>query len=90
MSQLSDLQPHEALEELKSAWELMKECYANDGEHIPKPTLKNGHVRPYNIPIEPELFYSLTNELSRTGISLYALITHKLKIIYKNSARRFD
>ena len=71
--------PNEALEELKSAWELMKECYVNDGEHIPEPTLKNGHVRPYNIPIEPELFYSLTNEASRTGISLYALITHKLK-----------
>ena len=29
--------PGEALVELKAAWELMKECYREDGDPIPKP-----------------------------------------------------
>ena len=29
--------PSEALSELKTAWELMKECYQADGEPLPQP-----------------------------------------------------
>ena len=34
--------PAEALNELKTAWELMKECYQEDGEPIPKPPSRSG------------------------------------------------
>ncbi len=33
--------PVEALGELITAWELMKECYQEDGEPIPKPLKKS-------------------------------------------------
>ena len=52
---------------------------------------KMGDVRPYNITIEPELFYALANEASRTGISFVCNLSHiSLKSSIKNSARRFD
>ena len=33
--------PTRALDELKAAWELMKECYQMDGEPIPKALSRN-------------------------------------------------
>ena len=38
--------PTEALRELKTAWELMKECYQEDGEPAPKAPSRNGYEGP--------------------------------------------
>ena len=39
--------PAEALRELKIAWELIKECYQEDGEPIPKAPSRNGYEGPF-------------------------------------------
>ena len=70
--------PTEALEELKTAWELMKECYHMDGEPIPKPPSRNGYEGPFNLPIEEQLYRALTDEAKKAGISLYTLVIQKL------------
>ncbi len=70
--------PAEALRELKTAWELMKECYKKDGEPIPKAPSRNGYEGPFNIPVDAELYHALTDEAAKSGISLYTLVTQKL------------
>lgn len=70
--------PAKALRELKTAWELIKECYREDGESIPKPPSRNGYEGPFNIPVDAELYHALADEAAKTGISLYTLVTQKL------------
>ena len=70
--------PAEALEELKTAWELMKECYQMDGELIPKPPSRNGYEGPFNVPVEEQLYRALTDEAKRAGVSLYVFVMQKL------------
>ena len=70
--------PAEALRELKTAWELMKECYQEDGEPVPKAPSRNGYQGPFNIPVDAELYHALANEAAKSNMSLYALVTQKL------------
>ena len=70
--------PIEALNELKTAWELMKECYQMDGEPIPKAPSRNGYEGPFNIPVEEQLYHTLADEAAKAGISLYTLVMQKL------------
>ena len=70
--------PIEALNELKTAWELMKECYQMDGEPIPKAPSRNGYEGPLNVPIDDQLYHTLTDEAAKRGISLYTLVMQKL------------
>ncbi len=70
--------PAEALSELKTAWELMKECYEKDGEPIPKTSSRNGYEGPFNVPIDAQLYHALVDEAAKSGMSLYALVTQKL------------
>ena len=71
--------PAEALDELKTAWELMKECYQEDGEPIPKAPARNGYDGPFNIPVEAQLYHALVDEAAKAGISLYTLVMQKLE-----------
>ena len=71
--------PAEALTELKTAWELMKECYEMDGEPIPKPPSRNGYEGPFNVPVDAQIYQALTDEAAKAGMSLYALVAQKLK-----------
>ncbi len=71
--------PAEALSELKTAWELMKECYQKDGEPIPKASSRQGYSGPYNVPVDENIYHALTDEAAKTGISLFALVAQKLK-----------
>ena len=71
--------PVEALGELITAWELMKECYQEDGEPIPKAPSRNGYEGPFNIPIDAQLYHALADEAAKERISLYTLVTQKLK-----------
>ena len=70
--------PIEALNELKTAWELMKECYQMDGETIPKAPSRNGYEGPFNVPVDAQLYHALADEAAKTGISLYTLVMQKL------------
>ncbi len=70
--------PAEALNELKTAWELMKECYQEDDEPIPKAPSRNGYQGPFNISVDAKLYHALADEAAKSGMSLYALVTQKL------------
>ena len=70
--------PIEALNELKTAWELMKECYQMDGEPIPKAPSRNAYEEPLNVPVDAQLYHALADEAAKTGISLYTLVMQKL------------
>lgn len=70
--------PAEALAELKTAWELMKECYQADGESIPQAPSREGYEGPFNVPVDAQLYHALADEATKTGISLYTLAAQKL------------
>ena len=70
--------PADALNELKTAWELMKECYKMDGESIPKAPSRNGYQGPFNVPVDAELYHALADEAVKAGMSLHMLVTQKL------------
>ena len=69
---------HRALVELKEAWELMKECYREDGVPVPKAPSRTGYEGPVNIPIDAQLYHALANEAAEARVSLYALVAQKL------------
>ena len=71
--------PAKALDELKTAWELMKECYQEDREPIPKAPSLQGYEGPFNVPIDKQIFHALTDEAPKVGMSLYALVAQKLQ-----------
>ena len=71
--------PAKALVELKEAWELMKECYREDGVPVPKAPSRKASERAFNVPVDEELYHALTDEAAKAGMSLYALAAQKLK-----------
>ena len=71
--------PAEALVELKEAWELMKECYREDGIPVPKAPSREGYEGPVNVPVDAQLYHALANEATEARMSLYALAAKKLK-----------
>ena len=70
--------PAQALVELKAAWELMKECYQEDGVPTPKAPSREGYEGPFNVPVDARLYHELADEAARTEMSLYALVAQKL------------
>ncbi len=71
--------PAKALVELKEAWELMKECYREDGVPVPKAPSREGYEGPVNVPVDAQLYHALANEAAEARISLYSLVAQKLK-----------
>ena len=70
--------PSEALAELKTPWELMKECYQADGEPLPQAPSRKDYEGPLNVPVDARLYHSLVDEAAKSGMSLYALVAQKL------------
>ena len=70
--------PTQALVELKEAWELMKECYQEDGVSVPKAPSRAGYEGLLNVPIDAQLYRVLEDEASKAGMSLYSLVIQKL------------
>ncbi len=70
--------PAKALTELKTAWQLMKDCYQADGEPLPQPSSREGYVGPVSVPVEEQLYRSLADEAAKSQMSLYALVRRKL------------
>ncbi len=79
--------PAEALIELKTAWELMKECYQEDNIPVPKAPARELNDAPFNVPVDPLLYYRLTDEASKAGMSLYAFVAQKLAGITRTDTR---
>ena len=77
----------EALDELKIAWELMKECYQEDGEPVPKAPSRNGYDGPFNIAVDAQLYRALADEAAKAGMSLYAFVAQKLGSVDISSSK---
>ena len=71
--------PERALRELAVAWKCVKESYDKHHETIPRTPSRNGYEGPLNVPVEEQLYHALTDEAARAGISLYTLVTQRLK-----------
>lgn len=70
--------PEEALQELKEAWEAMKESYHSHGIEIPVAPSKKSYSGQFNVRIDKRDHMALALEASRVGLSLNALIAQKL------------
>ena len=71
--------PENALRELAVAWKGVKESYRKHHDPIPQASSREGYEGPFNVPVDAQLYHVLANEAAETGMSLYALVTQKLK-----------
>ena len=70
--------PERAIEELKVAWEGVKQSYINCGEQIPVAPSKKTYSGQFNVRIDKRLHRALAIEASQVGVSLNALVAQKL------------
>ncbi|MDE0018910.1 MAG: toxin-antitoxin system HicB family antitoxin [Candidatus Poribacteria bacterium] len=70
--------PAEALTELRTAWQLVKESYQAAGEPVPQAPSREGYEGPHNVPVDAQLYHALVDEAAKAGMSLYALVMQKL------------
>lgn len=70
--------PAEALAELRTAWESVKESYRSHDEPLPQAPSREGYEGPFNVPVDAQLYHALVDEAAKAGISLYALAAQKL------------
>ena len=71
--------PEGALRELAVAWKGVKESYRKHHEPIPQAPSREAYNRPFNVPVDAQLYHVLTDEAAKAGMSLYALVAQKLK-----------
>ena len=70
--------PNAAVEELKEAWEAMKESFVKHNEPIPKAPIRKDYSGQFNVRIDKRIHCALAVEATRAGISLNALVGQKL------------
>ena len=70
--------PEEALSELATAWEGVKESYQKHGEPVPVAAARREYSGQFNVRIDRRLHRALAIEASRAGVSLNAIIAQKL------------
>lgn len=70
--------PEEALQELKTAWELVKQSCIEDGDPIPVAPSQKQYSGQFNVRIDKRLHKNLAIEAAKAGISLNALVAQKL------------
>lgn len=70
--------PDEAVNELRTAWELVKESYEEAGEPVPVAPANKNYSGQFNIRIDKRIHRALAVEAAQAGISLNALVTQKL------------
>lgn len=71
--------PEGAIKELAVAWKGVKESYQKHQETIPKAPIRQTNASLYNVPVDEQIFYTLMDEAEKAGMSLYALVSQKLK-----------
>ncbi len=78
--------PQSALEELRTAWELVKEDYQESGEDLPIAPSRKKYSGQFNIRIDTRVHRLLAMEAARSGISLNALVAQKLNSGYQSAS----
>ena len=70
--------PEEALIELATAWEGVKESYKKHGEKVPLAPARKNYSGQFNVRIDRRLHRALAIEAVQAGISLNATVSQKL------------
>ena len=70
--------PEEALTELKTAWDVVKESYVAKGETVPTAPARKKYSGHLNVRINRNVHRALAMEAARAGTSLNALVAGKL------------
>jgi predicted HicB family RNase H-like nuclease len=70
--------PEEALSELATAWEGVKESYEKHGEQVPLAPARKKYSGQFNVRIDRRLHRALAIEAAKAGLSLNAIISQKL------------
>lgn len=70
--------PEKALDELRVAWEGVKESFRKHGEPIPVAPRNKNYSGQFNVRIDKRLHLALAVEAARAGVSLNALVAQKL------------
>ena len=70
--------PAAALTELAVAWEAAKESYQAHNEPVPVAPARKEYSGQFNVRIDKRLHRRLAMEAGRAGISMNALVAHKL------------
>lgn len=76
----------DALVELKTAWEAMKESYRKHGEAIPVAPTRKEYSGQFNVRIDRRVHKELAVEAARAGLTLNALVAQKLAQSIKRAA----
>ena len=67
------------MRELAIVWKGVKESYQKHHEPVPKAPTRREDRQPFKVAIDAQLYRDLTDEAAKAGVSLYALVTQKLK-----------
>jgi predicted HicB family RNase H-like nuclease len=70
--------PEKAVDELRLAWEGVKESYRKHGESIPVAPRKKNYSGQFNVRLDKRLHRALAVEAAQVGVSLNALVAQKL------------
>jgi len=70
--------PEKALDELATAWEMVKQDYRESGEAIPVAPARRRYSGQFNVRIDKRVHRALVIEAARAGVSLNALVAQKL------------
>ena len=70
--------PEQALHELETAWEAVKESYQMHGEPVPVAPSRKDYSGQFNVRIDRRLHRALAMEAAKAGVSLNAIVSQKL------------
>ncbi|MDO9227487.1 MAG: toxin-antitoxin system HicB family antitoxin [Pseudomonadota bacterium] len=70
--------PEQALIELATAWEGIKESYRKRAEAIPTPVARREYSGQFNVRIDKRLHRALAVEATQAGVSLNVIVAQKL------------
>ena len=70
--------PEEALRELATAWEGVKESYKKHKEQVPVAPTRKKYSGQFNVRLDRRIHRALAIEAAKAGISLNAIVSQKL------------
>ena len=70
--------PEDALRELQTAWEGVKESYQKHGEPVPVAPTRKEYSGQFNVRIDRRVHRALAIEAAKAGVSLNAIVSQKL------------
>ncbi len=70
--------PEEALSELTTAWEGVKESYKKHEEQVPVAPARKKYSGQFNVRLDRRIHRALAIEAAKAGISLNAIVSQKL------------